>query len=145
MREITKIIIHHTATRPNVSVETIDTSHRLRGFTEIGYHWLLHCPDGVWILSKGRKENVVGAHARGHNLRSIGIAIAGNYQESELPPEVRKMLLEQIARVCKRYSLPIDRASIRYHKELSGASTLCPGKNIINQFEQLVEEVRTLV
>lgn len=145
MRTITKIIVHHTATRPNVERETIVKAHRLRGFTEIGYHWLLHCPDGVWIVTEGRKESVIGAHARGHNLRSIGIAVAGNYQESELPNEARTLLIEQLARICKRHKLPADRASIRYHRELSGASTLCPGKHIIKQFEQIVNEVGALL
>jgi len=80
MRPIDLLVIHCTAT-PNgkaVSRETIRQGHLARGFSDIGYHYLVQV-DGSLIV--GRPEEQVGAHAavKGHhyNQTSLGIALIG--------------------------------------------------------------------
>lgn len=76
MRTINEIILHCTATEEgrDYSVKDVDCWHRRRGFNQIGYHWLIRL-DGR--IERGRDENLVGAHCRGHNAHSIGVCYVG--------------------------------------------------------------------
>lgn len=76
MRNINLIVIHCTAS-PNgkpLSVAAIRTEHIKRGFSDIGYHYVIDVDGSVHV---GRKEDVVGAHAKGFNSRSIGVSMVG--------------------------------------------------------------------
>jgi N-acetyl-anhydromuramyl-L-alanine amidase AmpD len=90
MRTIDTIVLHCSAS-PNGAPRTaadIDAMHYARGFRRalawrqrqeptlrsVGYHWLIAINGG---LLNGRHLDEVGAHAKGHNLRSIGICIFG--------------------------------------------------------------------
>ena len=69
---LNKAVIHHTASH-DVSAKEIDRWHKERGWTEIGYHYVIR-KDGS--IEKGRDINKIGAHAKGRNNR-IGIALTG--------------------------------------------------------------------
>ena len=79
MRKIHKIIIHCTATPEGreVSVDTIRKWHLDRGWRDIGYHFVIGL-DGE--LSEGRPIEQTGAHTKGHNFDSIGIAYVGGVE-----------------------------------------------------------------
>lgn len=70
------IVIHCSATGPNADIgrAEIDQWHKARGWTGIGYHYVIR-RDGT--VESGRKENSVGAHAQGVNSTSIGICLVG--------------------------------------------------------------------
>lgn len=89
MRKIDTIIIHCTATpegRP-VTVEQVTAWHRARGFTTIGYHYLIGL-DGT--VRPGRPEAQVGAHCKGHNARSIGVCYVGGLsRDGKTPRDTR--------------------------------------------------------
>ena len=76
MRKIKEVIIHCTATPDGepCPMETIRRWHVARGFRREGYHFAIQ-PDG--LLEYGRPINMPGAHVRGRNQHSIGIALAG--------------------------------------------------------------------
>ena len=76
MRKITEIIVHCTATPAGlpVTVEQIDAYHRSLGWAGIGYHYLI---DLKGQIHKGRDIRRPGAHCRGHNAHSIGVAYVG--------------------------------------------------------------------
>jgi len=76
MREIDKIIIHCTATPKgrSVSVNDIRQWHLDRGWSDIGYHYVITL-DGK--LEIGRPVERQGAHTKGQNKNSIGIAYVG--------------------------------------------------------------------
>ena len=84
MRQIKQIIVHCTATRPdwwdkktiNEQVKEVDRWHRDRGFNQVGYHYLIGRSGEV---VQGRPVEMVGAHAKGHNKDSIGIALFGGF------------------------------------------------------------------
>lgn len=75
-RVIDEIVVHCTATPAGhrVSVEDIDSWHRARGYKCIGYHYLVDVDGSVYA---GRDVNRIGAHALGHNARSIGVCYVG--------------------------------------------------------------------
>lgn len=70
------LVVHCTATPEGKPFHRadIDKMHRQRGFTAIGYHYLI-CLDGT--VEVGRPEDVIGAHVEGHNSNSIGISYVG--------------------------------------------------------------------
>jgi N-acetylmuramoyl-L-alanine amidase len=85
MRAITEIIIHATATRPNwwasksakQKVQEVRRWHvEDNGWAGIGYHYLID-RDGTVV--KGRPIERAGAHVRGHNKDTIGIALFGGH------------------------------------------------------------------
>ena len=79
MREVNKIILHCTATAEgkDYSVETIRQWHLKRGFSDIGYHYLIGL-DGTIHL--GRDVFKQGAHTKGENKTSIGVAYVGGVE-----------------------------------------------------------------
>jgi N-acetylmuramoyl-L-alanine amidase len=81
MRPINRIILHCTATEPDhdVDVATIRKWHvDGRGWMDIGYHFLVRL-DGS--IERGRPVMMQGAHVKGHNEDSIGIAYAGGVKD----------------------------------------------------------------
>ena len=76
MRKITDIIIH-CADTPNgkeFHASDIDQWHKQRGWSGIGYHWVI-CVDGK--VEAGRIPDQPGAHCEGHNANSLGICMIG--------------------------------------------------------------------
>lgn len=76
MRPIHTIVVHCTATpdgRPQ-TVADIRSWHRAKGWSDIGYHFLIGL-DGS--IHTGRPIEKIGAHVVGHNAGSIGIVYVG--------------------------------------------------------------------
>ncbi|KAF3692979.1 Peptidoglycan-recognition protein SC2 [Channa argus] len=79
-----RVIIHHTAlprckglTEGKDQLVCIQRMHmKGRGFDDIGYNFLV---GGDGTLFEGRGWGVVGAHTKGNNHDSLGIAFMGNY------------------------------------------------------------------
>lgn len=78
-RTIMEIIVHCSATREgqDFTVADITKWHKQRGFTTIGYHYVIY-RDGS--INKGRDVNISGAHCTGHNTHSIGICYIGGLE-----------------------------------------------------------------
>lgn len=80
-REITEVVTHWTAHFLNqgyVGSEEIEKIHLDKGFSTIGYHYVIK-RDGT--LQRGRPVNREGAHAleNNHNKYSIGVAFVAGY------------------------------------------------------------------
>ena len=86
MRKINQIIVHCTATRPdwwenktlNEQVKEVEKWHTTppRNWSSIGYHYLIGRGGEI---AQGRPVEKSGAHAKGHNSDSIGIALFGGF------------------------------------------------------------------
>lgn len=76
MRHIDKIIVHCTATPEGkyFDVKDVDKWHKDRGWSGIGYHYLILL-DGT--VQTGRPIEKIGAHVAGHNADSIGVSYIG--------------------------------------------------------------------
>ena len=87
MREIDKLIVHCTATREgddSINVEVIDGWHKRRGWSGIGYHFLILI-DGT--IEHGRPIDKMGAHCKGYNKNSIGISYVGGVEKDGKTPK----------------------------------------------------------
>ncbi len=134
MRKIDKIIVHCSATREGVdySVETIRSWHKMRGWSDIGYHYLVHL-DGS--ISYGRDINKIGAHVKGHNTGSIGICYVGGVEtDGKTPkdtrtPEQKESLLDLI-KTLKRLN---SNAVVYGHRDFS--SKACPSYDATTEYK----------
>ena len=83
MRDIKRIILHCTATyeRQSVTIEDVRRWHTSapRNWKDVGYHYLI-LQDGT--IEHGRNVQVQGAHVKGENVDSIGIAYCGGLLEN---------------------------------------------------------------
>lgn len=58
----------------NIGAHEIDRWHKQRGWSGIGYHWVIK-RDGT--IEDGRPVNKVGAHVKGYNTGSLGLCMVG--------------------------------------------------------------------
>lgn len=147
-RRIDSLIIHCAAT-PNgrwTSTLDIDYWHQQAGFrrapqsdearawnprlAHIGYHWVIYTNGG---LATGRHESEVGAHARGHNARSLSICLVGT---DRFTPPQWDQLAQQVQHLCARHGIALQLATagngwrgVCGHRD-TGASKLCPGFSV---------------
>ena len=141
VRDIRQIIVHHSASPVEALTwaQIRDIHVKERGWSDIGYHaGVVNDADG-WLLVKGRDEDQVGAHCKGHNAQSLGICFEGNYSLSELPREAFLIGGHAILAWMRRYGVKwID---VIPHRQLS--PTECPGKAF--PFNELVGWLRDRV
>ena len=78
------MVVHCSATRPtqDVGVREITQWHVQRGFDTVGYHYVIR-RNGE--METGRPEKAIGAHAKGHNAKSIGVCLVGGVDGTGKP------------------------------------------------------------
>ena len=130
MRYINTIIIHCTATKAHkdVSIDTIRQWHLKRGFSDIGYHYVIGL-DGT--LFDGRPLEKMGAHCTGHNYGSIGIAYVGGLNKEGKPRDTRTD--DQITTMTKLINELKDIFNI---KEIGGHRDFSPDINKDGKIDQ---------
>lgn len=123
-RSINKFIIHCTATveGQNITVADVKRWHKMRGFSDIGYHYLIYL-DGS--IHNGRDVNISGAHTLGYNSHSIGICYVGGLDKNKKAkdtrtPEQKASLLKLLKQLKSLY----PKATIHGHYEF--ANKACP-------------------
>lgn len=108
MRHIDEVIIHCTATEQgkNYCVQDVRAWHQARGFTNCGYHYLIHL-DGT--IEAGRPLQEPGAHCLGHNKYSIGIAYVGGLRKGAAAdtrtPEQRAAMTNILTLLSHKFNL----------------------------------------
>ena len=136
MRTINEIIVHCSATQEgkDFTIADIDRWHRQRGFTKIGYHYVIY-RDGT--IHVGRNESEVGAHCLGHSQNSIGICyIGGLSSDGKTPKDTRtdaqkKALTTLLQALKKKY----PSASIHGHRDF--AKKACPSFDATKEYMNL--------
>lgn len=118
-RVITGIVIHCTATKPNVDLNADDVRriHKAQGWSDIGYHYLIRL-DGR--IENGRDVNIIGAHVSGHNAHTIGVCYVGGLDATGKPydtrtPNQKSSLLSLLKELRKLY----PKATIKGHRDYS--------------------------
>lgn len=122
-----RIIIHHTAAPAHLSVQRINEMHKAR-FGGIGYHAYIHqAAGGDWVIADGRDDETLGAHTKGANTGSLGVAIGGDYSHHRPPPGALGMVIGQCVAWCSQYGISPEQ--IYAHKDAPGGktATVCPG------------------
>ena len=136
MRSIKEIIVHCTATSEgkDFTVQQIDSWHRQRGFSCIGYHYIIY-RDGT--IHCGRPESRVGAHCAGHNANSIGVCyIGGCAADGKTPKDTRTeaqraALVKLLQELKKKY----PSATIHGHRDF--AAKACPSFDATTEYANL--------
>lgn len=115
-----KVIIHcsDSPNGRNDKAEDIHRWHTERGWSGIGYHYVI-CIDGE--IQRGRPEYWEGAHCAGENANSLGICMIGTDEFSEK----QWLALEHVVEgILARY----PNITIHGHNEFSTKS--CPGFDV---------------
>ena len=135
-RVINEIIVHCTATPEGreVTVEEITKWHKQRGFTTIGYHYVVYLDGSV---HEGRSVDVSGAHCTGHNSHSIGVCYVGGLaKDGKTPKDTRTdKQREGLAWLIKSLKDVYPRAVVHGHREY--ASKACPCFDAYNEYKNL--------
>ena len=137
-RTIKYIIIHCSAT-PEGRVHTakdIDLWHKQRGFTEIGYNYVILL-DGT--IEQGRDVDKIPAHVEGHNQDSIGICYIGGIDKNTLQPKDTrtKAQKEALVKLLKELRVLYPNAIIQGHRDFAGVKKACPCFNAKEEYQNI--------
>lgn len=120
MRKITLIVVHCTASSctGTLTPSALDAEHRQRGFAGCGYHYYI-TKDGT--THPMRDITQIGAHVKGHNTGSIGIAYEGGLNADGKPTDTRTPEQKQALTALLRHLLTAypDITAIVGHRDLS--------------------------
>lgn len=114
-----EVILHH-AEASSATVWDINQWHLDNGWVGIGYHYYIRKDGSIY---RGRPEWAVGAHATGHNDRSIGICCEGAYMTETMPAAQLNSLKALLRDIMGRYGT----LALKRHRDVN--STNCPGDN----------------
>lgn len=97
--------------------DEIDRWHKERGWSGIGYHWVI---ERSGELKEGRKESQTGAHTLGHN-KEIGLCLCGlsGAFENEQMATLEKFVIANAHRL----------KEIKQHSDYSKEKPHCAGLN----------------
>jgi len=135
----TKIIVHHTGGTDNYpladtshhTVDVVRQWHLSKGWDDIGYHWFIE-KDGA--TKQGRKEDLHGAHCKGHNVTSIGVCVAGNF-DATLPTKAQeKALTKLLKEIMERHDIPYS--EVYPHRKF--ANKTCYGNKLDDQWASML-------
>lgn len=130
------IVIHHTASKTDFTVQEIHQMHLKQGenWKGIGYHYYINKKG---IIYRGRPEKYSGSHAIDYNSISIGVCLSGNFEEEE--PNVNQItsLIELLYYLRAKYS----NTEIVGHRDLN--ATACPGKFLYSKLGSIIANSAT--
>ncbi len=164
-------VIHHTAGRAPASpeesaavVRAIEEYHvRGNGWNDIGYNFLVDPFGQVFEGRRGGTDRpVVGAHVRGFNVGSFGVAVLGNYERDPFTPAARAAVLRTLAWRLdlahvdpasligymptgnERFSegIPVTMRAVSGHRDLGW--TTCPGSRIYTEVDSIARDASRL-
>ena len=135
-RTIKELIVHCSATPEgkDYSVDTIRQWHLQRGFSDIGYHYVIYRDGSIHI---GRDESIIGAHCTGHNTNSIGVCyIGGCASDGKTPKDTRTTKQKQsLVKLLKELKTKYPQASIHGHRDFS--SKACPSFDATKEYSSI--------
>lgn len=135
-RNIKELIVHCSATPEgkDYSVDTIRQWHLQRGFSDIGYHYVIYRDGSIHI---GRDESIIGAHCTGHNTNSIGVCyIGGCASDGKTPKDTRTTEQKQsLVKLLKELKTKYPQASIHSHRDF--ANKACPSFDATKEYSSL--------
>lgn len=129
--EVREIIIHCTATPDgkDYTVEQIRKWHTAKppkgnGWDDIGYHYVI---DRYGKINTGRSSNIPGAHCKGHNSISLGIAYVGGLSsDGKTPKDTRTDAQKKsLINLLKRLKQLHPNAKIYGHNNFSAKPCPC--------------------
>jgi N-acetylmuramoyl-L-alanine amidase len=143
MREINRIIIHCTATPPtmDIGVEEIRKWHtdqppKGRGWSDIGYHYVIRINGEVEV---GRPLERIGAHTKGENRDSIGIAYCGGSNaDGEAEDTMFECQEEAMRELIHTLRMGYEDRHITLHGHNEFADKECPSFKVSEKFRDIL-------
>ena len=147
-----RMAIHHTETtsvHPVQRVRAIQAYHMdTRGWCDIGYHFLVGTDGTVY---EGRPYGLLGSHAGGNNSGNIGISMIGCFESkacAAMPPQIPPAAMLQAAgqllgSLAEIEGIALSSATVKGHGAHAGASTSCPGDQLIQRIPLLIASAKT--
>lgn len=152
----THIIVHHTGDGVVFPANTNyaekvryywDLHVNTNGWSDIGYNWLI---DRNGVIYEGRGDGVQGAHFSGHNSRTMGVSMIGDFTLETPSASAINSLKNLIA--WEATDKNIDVTGVSYHSSSNrtlnnisghkdGGATSCPGTDLYS----LLPSIRTSV
>lgn len=127
LRKVTRyVVLHCAATPPNldVGVAEIRNWHRARGYSDIGYHFVIRRNGRI---ETGRQpESAIGAHVKNHNADTIAVCLVGGVDKRGRPEsnytEAQWTALKRLAGdLARRFN-----AKILGHRDFPKVAKACP-------------------
>jgi len=131
------IVIHCADTPPSMDIGSveIDRWHRERGWSGIGYHFVIR-RDGR--IESGRPldrdmapgwQSAQGAHVAGHNAESIGVCLVGGRAVSGSDPTFSFEQMDSLRHLIETLVRIAPVAEVLGHRDLDKRKT-CPGFHV---------------
>jgi N-acetylmuramoyl-L-alanine amidase len=108
-----KYLFFHTAAADldDVDAVRIDEWHRAKGWSGIGYHYVIiddrHSAKKDGFIERGRSEAKVGAHVLGANEMSLGVCCVGHGDRKDFTQAQKQSLTELLAELGAKYDVPV--------------------------------------
>lgn len=135
MRTIKYGVIHCAQTcEQDITAEDVDRWHKENGWSGIGYHYFVR-RDG--LVEKGRDEEKIGTHVKGHNSDSIGICYAGGVdkkgKESDNKTDKQSFSMILLVHYLKSKYPGIQ---ILGHRDFQGVKKFCPSFDVTEWLQE---------
>ena len=124
-----KIVIHCAETFADMDIGAAEICqwHRQRGWSQIGYHYVIRRNGDV---ETGRAEDKPGAHVAGHNVGSIGICLVGGKARGrENPCNFTRAQWRALESLVMQLIVEYPDAKILGHSDLDPTKS-CPTFNV---------------
>lgn len=108
----------------SVDRDIIDQWHKERGWTMIGYHYVIKKSG---LIEIGRKEDQIGSHCQGQNTNSLGICLVGR---AEFLPEQYDSLYSLYLQFKNKYAIDASKWTGHYESQVGGVRKTCPNINM---------------
>jgi len=136
VRKLDRIILHCTATPEgrHVDVDTIRVWHKARGWSDVGYHFIIYIDGSV---HSGRDVSKTGAHVAGHNATTIGVVYVGGTDAAGKAKDTMNAA-QETAFVNLVKHLRDEYGPLTLHGHNEYAAKACPSFNVKQKFAWLV-------
>lgn len=137
MRNISRIIIHCSATMQDVKIESIKNYWRLQlGWKKVGYHLIIE-KSGNYTQLLNFSE--VSNGAKGFNHDSIHICYIGGITAFGKPIDNRTQAQKDVfIKLIKEISLKYDIKDIRGHYQLPNVNKFCPCFDALAEYKYIL-------
>ena len=135
-RNIKELIVHCSATPEgkDYSVDIIRQWHLQRGFSDIGYHYVIYRDGSIHI---GRDESIIGAHCTGHNTNSIGVCYIGGCASDGKTPKDTRTLQQKESLLSLLKTLKIKYPNAKIYPHYKFAAKACPSFNAEEEYKNI--------
>ena len=127
------IVVHSSATPAHmvdVGAATLHKWHLQRGFSAIGYHFVVQ-RGGLTTPQAGRPLTRVGAHTKGSNRRTIGICMVGGTTPTGDPQDnFTQAQYDTLAHLIELLRAEHGPLTLAGHRDMPKAATSCPSFDV---------------